>query len=51
MKLTDIPPHVTDLNPPWFFQEIHKKYKISIDSSIDDEVVEPLEGAELTVWR
>lgn len=23
MKLTDIPPHVTELNPPWFFHKVH----------------------------
>lgn len=35
MKLTDIPPHVTNLNPPWFHQEYYKKYNSSIDEFID----------------
>jgi hypothetical protein len=31
MKLTDIPPHITDLRPPWFPHKFHEKYKISCD--------------------
>jgi hypothetical protein len=25
MKLSDIPPHVTDINPPWFFQKVYSE--------------------------
>lgn len=35
MKLSDIPDHVTDLNPPWFHQEFSKKYNIRIDEDMD----------------
>ena len=23
MKLTDIPPHITEIDPPWFFHKVH----------------------------
>lgn len=35
MKLTDILPHVTEIDPPWFFREYYKKYKVHEDDLED----------------
>lgn len=32
MKLSDIPPHVTHINPPWFFHKVH-------DGNFQEEIV------------
>ncbi len=31
MKLTDIPPHISEMKPPWFPQALYTKYGISCD--------------------
>lgn len=31
MKLTDIPPHITEIDPPYFFRTYYAKYKIPVD--------------------
>jgi len=40
MKLSDIPKHVTEMDPPWFSQEFGKKY--GYDSHLKYEEVTPV---------
>lgn len=35
MKLSDIPPHVTNMKPPWFSHSYHAKYKIYAEVDFD----------------
>lgn len=35
MKLTDIPKHITEISPPYFFRTFYAKYGISVDDFMD----------------